>query len=782
MATVAQLRQQITANHYEIVRMVRQARARDCAIIVNSTMATILVADDNRANREALAALLEASGHNVARAVDGREGFERAREVRPDLVISDVLMPAMDGYELARRLKADPATADVAIIFYTAYFGGQDAKALAQAHGVSRVLLKPADNAEILRQVETVLASRAEQPAQIAGDLGEGHLRIVVDQLLEKTGALEAQQRRIERLNRTLEVLSAVNALIVRAGDRQALLDEACRIAVDKGGFRLAAIGLADPLTHVVRQVAAAGEGSAERDFARLRLGTRSVIWNDAQSGSFVALPLLSAGETTGILLLYARQRDFFDEEEMRLLHELAGDIAFALRHLSQKARMDYLAYHDSLTDLPNRSLFTDRMTQALNAARREKRFAAAIFVDVERFRMVNESFGRKSGDDLLREIGERLRKVAREQDTVARVGADHFAIAVAPFDRPGDTAYTFLERLDEALAEPIVIEGVELRVAVKAGIAVFPTDGESTEALCANAETALSKAKQTGSRYLFYAPEMNARVAESLAMENKLRRALEDGTLALHYQPKIDVVSGAVAGLEALIRWNDAELGSVPPSRFVSLLEETGMILAAGRWALGKAVEDIRRWQSLGLDVPRTSVNVSALQLRQKDFVDTVLDAISTLDGRGAPLLDLEITESVLVDDIDESTRKLQALRRAGVEVSVDDFGTGFCSLSYLARLPVDTLKIDRSFVVRMRDAGYPRNIVAMIVSLAHTLGLRVVAEGVEDDEQVRLLRELGCDQIQGFYVSRPVPPEDIDAMLAEGMGNSLTRKVTAA
>ena len=781
MRRVAQLRQHITANHYEIVRIGRQANARGCAIIVNSTMATILVADDNRANREALAALLESAGNNVVRAVDGREALARAQEARPELVISDVLMPAMDGYELARRLKADPATAGVAIIFYTAYFGGQDAQALAQAHGVSRVLLKPAENAEILRQVEAVLASRAEQPPQISGDLGEGHLRIVVDQLLEKTGALEAQQRRIERLNRTLEVLSAVNALIVRAGDRQALLDEACRIAVEKGGFRLAAVGLADSLTHIVRQIAAAGEGSAERDFARLRLGTRSLIWNDAQSGSFVALPLLSAGETTGVLLLYARQRDFFDEEEMRLLHELAGDIAFALRHLAQKARMDYLAYHDSLTDLPNRSLFTDRMTQALNAARREKRFAAAIFVDIERFRMVNESFGRKSGDDLLREIGNRLRQVAREQDTVARVGADHFAIAVAPFDRPGDTAYTFLERLDAALAEPIIIEGVELRVAVKAGIAVFPTDGESTEALCANAETALSKAKQTGSRYLFYAPEMNARVAESLAMESKLRRALEDGTLALHYQPKIDVVSGTVAGLEALIRWNDAELGSVPPSRFVSLLEETGMILAAGRWALGKAVEDIRRWQSLGLEVPRTSVNVSALQLRQKDFVDSVLDAISALGGR-APLLDVEITESVLVDDIDESTRKLQALRRAGVEVSVDDFGTGFCSLSYLARLPVDTLKIDRSFVVRMGDAGYPRNIVAMIVSLAHTLGLRVVAEGVEDDEQVRLLRELGCDQIQGFYVSRPVPPEDIDAMLVRGPGNALTRKLTAA
>src|SRR3954465_10892576 len=256
----------------------------------------------------------------------------------------------------------------------------------------------------------------------------------------------------------------------------------------------------------------------------------------------------------------------------------------------------------------------------------------------------------------------------------------------------------------------------------------------------------------------------MNASVAESLAMENRLRRALEEGRLALHYQPKIDVKSGTIAGLEALIRWTDPELGAVPPSKFVGLLEETGMILVAGRWAFRQAAKDIRHWQSLGIVVPRVAVNVSAIQLRQKDFVDSVLEAVA---GEGSQLIDLEITESVLVEDIEESTRKLQTLRRTGIEVSVDDFGTGYCSLSYLARLPVDTLKIDRSFVVRMREAGYPRNIVAMIVSLAHTLGLKVVAEGVEEDEQVRMLRDLGCDQIQGYLVSWPLPPAQIESLL---------------
>jgi len=391
----------------------------------------------------------------------------------------------------------------------------------------------------------------------------------------------------------------------------------------------------------------------------------------------------------------------------------------------------------------------------------------------------VNETFGRKAGDDLLRTIAARLRGAAREQDTVARIGADHFAIAAAPFERPGDTTHCMMERLDQEFAQAIQIDGVELRENLKAGIAVFPADGESTESLCGNAETALNKAKQANQRYLFYAPEMNARVAESLAMENRLRRALEEGRLALHYQPKIDVKSGAIAGLEALIRWTDPELGAVPPSKFVGLLEETGMILVAGRWAFRQAAKDIEHWRSLGVAVPRVAVNVSAIQLRQKDFVDSVLEAVA---ADGPQLIDLEITESVLVEDIEESTRKLQTLRRTGIEVSVDDFGTGYCSLSYLARLPVDTLKIDRSFVVRMREAGYPRNIVAMIVSLAHTLGLKVVAEGVEEDAQVRLLRELGCDQIQGFYVSAAVPAPQVAQLLRPEADANLRRRIAAA
>ncbi len=744
---------------------------------------TILVADDNRANREALAFLLETAGYEVLTAVDGRDALAQAKGRRPELIVSDVLMPKMDGYELARRLRADPETRGTGLVFYTAYFGQKDAKDLAQAHGVARVLEKPADNDLILQTVSEVLASRAAA-APGAGErdpqLDQNHLRVMVDQLLQKTGALEAQQRRVERLNRTLAMLSAVNALIVRAQGRPDLLQDACRIAVEVGGFGFAAVGLLDAGAAEVRVAACAGEGSADPAIAKFPVAPAFAVCNDVEASrdaagreaalrrglaSYTVLPLNEGGEAVGALLLYARQRNFFDEDEMRLLHELAGDVSFALRHLAQKARMDYLAYHDGLTGLPNRTLFADRLTQALQAARRDRRQAAVVFLDVQRFRLVNETLGRKAGDELLAKVGARLREAVREEDTVARVGGDHFAVALAGFEHLSE-ATRVIEALGAAFAQPLAVEGAELRVVLRGGVAVFPEDGDSAEALSANAETALNRAKETGERTLFYAPEMNAQVAESLAMENRLRLAIEGGRLSLHYQPKIDIRTSKMAGLEALIRWHDPELGSIPPSRFVGLMEETGMILAAGRWALRTAVQDIRRWQSLGLVVPRTAVNVSALQLKQSDFVDSVLEVISAF-GKDPSLLDLEITESVLVHDIDDSTKKLEILRRAGVEVSVDDFGTGYSSLNYLARLPVDTLKIDRSFVMRMREAGYPRNIVAMIVSLAHTLGLKVIAEGVEEDEQMRLLRELGCDQIQGYLVSRPLPADKIEPLL---------------
>jgi diguanylate cyclase (GGDEF)-like protein len=737
-------------------------------------MAKILVADDNAFNRMGLVSLLEQAGHDVIEACDGQEAFARARAESPDLLISDVLMPVVDGYQLARQLRADPLTAHMRLMFYTAYFGRKDAKDLAEAYGVRQVLIKPSEPDMILEAVTEALQAGPSPAPAPPRQLDREHLRLMVDQLLDKTAALEAQQRRIERLNRTLTTLSAVNALIVRAPERQHLFDEACRIAVEKGGFTCARIAVIERPSRTLRESACFGalDGAAdgdERSFDEVLRTRRPVIQKDRGQapGALVALPLLVKRHVFGVLALYADAKDAIDDDEMRLLTELAGDLSFALEHRAVQERADYLSLYDPLTGLPNWGLFIDRVSQALRAAAYQSQFAAVIFLDIERFRMVNDTLGRRAGDEFLRQIGRRLRSATREQDSVARISADHYAVALSGFDALEDTTHMLFDRMMEAFRRPVTIEGRELRVAVRAGIAVYPADGETAEALCANAESALKRAKETGERYLFYTPEMNARIAETLALENRLRHALDEDQFVLHYQPKVDIRTREVAGLEALLRWDDPEQGLILPGRFAPLMEETGIILPAGRWALGRAVADSRAWKARGLVVPRVAVNVSAIQLRQRDFVDSVLEALRGRGEDAPPLLDLEITESVLVEDIEESTRKLQALRRAGLRISVDDFGTGYSSLNYLARLPIDQLKIDRSFISAMRDSEYSRNIVRMIVSLAHMLRVSVIAEGVEDEAQVRLLRDLGCDQIQGFLVSRPVPADEVEALL---------------
>jgi diguanylate cyclase (GGDEF)-like protein/PAS domain S-box-containing protein len=607
----------------------------------------------------------------------------------------------------------------------------------------------------------------------------------------------KAAEERVRRLNRVYAMLSGINTLIVRARAREELFREACRIAVDAGQFRLAWIGVVDRDAGRVRPVAWSGgdeeyiqsmplelgdAGAEGRGLAGLVIGERrAIISSDmtqdprvllkqeaAARGfrSLAMLPLLISGEAAGVLALYAGEAGFFDDEEMKLLRELAGDIAFAIEHLDALGKVEYLAFHDPLTGLPNRTVLIDRLAQMLSAARRGNQLAGVMFFDVERFRLVNDTLGRSAGDEFLKEVAERFKAAIRAQDTVVRVGADVFAVAVSGITSVADAMHFFVDRLTRAFTPPIIVGGRELRAVLKAGIAMFPNDGDTAEILCRNAEAALKKAKEAGDRYVFYTPELNARVAEALALENRLRGALEAGQFVLHYQPKVDTKTRALVGLEALIRWNDPELGLVPPGKFIPLMEETGIILQAGRWALKRAVTDIQSWRAKGYAASRVAVNVSQVQLRQPDFVQSVLQALEGF-GDTEPLLDLEITESMVMQNLDATVQALQTLRGAGVETSLDDFGTGYSSLAYVSRLPVVALKIDRSFVVEMTFSHYARTIVQTVISLAHSLGLKVIAEGVDAEEQATLLATFGCDQMQGYLISRPVPPEQIEAML---------------
>ena len=611
----------------------------------------------------------------------------------------------------------------------------------------------------------------------------------------------KAAEARIARLNRIYSVLSGINTTIVRVRERQELFDEACRIAVEHGKFTFAWIGTLDADTQQVTPVARAGRDDGYLSRINLRatedapgncaLTARALtrrqpaICNDIatdqsmqalraealQRGyrSVAVFPLLLGDRAVGVFLLYAPEADVFDAEEMLLLVEMAGDISFALDHLEKEARLDYLAYYDAVTGLPNRTLFLDRVDQKIGVARRDSKVFSVIMIDLNRFSSINETLGRQAGDDLLHQVTQRLQGMLGETDILAHFSADYFGIATRCEDASVNIVHVLEQILSAIQDQPFLIGGQELRMSARAGVASYPADGRDIETLFHNAESALKNAKLSGDKYLFYTPAFNALVAEKLSLENKLRRALEQEQLVLHYQPKVDLDSGQISGLEALMRWDDPENGLVPPLKFIPLLEETGMILEAGLWALEKAVADSLGWQAKGLRSPRVAVNVSPIQLQQKDFVSMIARVVKG-DREVAGRLELEITESLIMQDIEANIEKLQAIREMGVEVAIDDFGTGYSSLSYLAKLPVNVLKIDRAFIINMASNADDLSIVSTIIALAHSLKMRVVAEGVETGEQARLLRQLKCDEIQGFLFSPGVPAEQIEHFLREG------------
>jgi diguanylate cyclase (GGDEF)-like protein/PAS domain S-box-containing protein len=617
-------------------------------------------------------------------------------------------------------------------------------------------------------------------------------------------------EKKISRLNRVYAVLSNINAALIRIKNKQELFDEACRIAVEHGQFGVVWVGVLEPVTQYVNLVAWAGndadelrefQSSARRDVLSTtgtlvpairekrpvfdndmastspKEGTRR--WRAVQMGyrSVIVLPLLVEGEVAGILAMLAKEANFFTDEEVKLLTELSGDVAFAMEVIEKEKQINYLAYYDPLTNLPNRSLLQERLEHQMHVASQNGTKLALLMADLRRFRFINQSLGRQAGDTVLRELSVRLKNAWSDPDSVGRVAGDRFAAVLAEVRSETELVHLVEKSIIDSLKSPFRVEGHELVISMTAGIAIYPDDGTNADMLIQNTEAALKQAKASGDRYLFYQPRMNARVAETLRLENKMRRALAKEEFVLHYQPKVELVHGRIIGFEALIRWNDPEVGMVPPGQFIPILEETGMILEAGRWAIRRVLRDYCAWDSSGLQPPRIAVNVSAIQLRSKDFVDMVRTVMNEFTP-GCHGLDLEITESLLMEDIEGSTEKLRLIRDMGINIAIDDFGTGYSSLAYLTKLPVNALKIDRSFIDDMMRNLDSMNIVSTIISLAHSLALKVIAEGVESEEQARALRSLNCDEIQGYLVSRPIPAEAVGELLRtrEGAAVNIT------
>jgi diguanylate cyclase (GGDEF)-like protein len=444
-------------------------------------------------------------------------------------------------------------------------------------------------------------------------------------------------------------------------------------------------------------------------------------------------------------------------------------------------AEVDRLAYYDTLTDLPNRTLFEDRLAQALAVGQRANQTLAILFVSLDQLKNVNDTLGHSLGDRLLKEVASRLKLCVTESDTVARFDGEAFAILLTTIRKTRD-ALEIIDAIREGLKPSFDLDGQEIFGTASMGVSFFPLDGEDSQSLLKNAGAALYRAKNAGGdNYQFYTADMNAIASKRLALETNLRQAIDNGELLLHYQPRVVLDSLQISGIEALVRWQHPLLGLVSPADFIPLAEETGLILPIGEWVLREACRQNKRWQEQRFAPMRVGVNISALQLQRQDLAGTVVQILE--ETQLAPeYLELELTESSIMTNAEAAIDVLTRLQTMGVMISIDDFGTGFSSLSYLKRLPIDTLKIDQSFVRDVCTDQDDAALVMAIITLAHNLRLRVVAEGVETEEQWRFLHLLRCDEIQGFVFSKPLPPDALEQFLGSRQRRHVAQETLVA
>ena len=484
---------------------------------------------------------------------------------------------------------------------------------------------------------------------------------------------------------------------------------------------------------------------------------------------SGIVAPLYGTTGTFGILSAHALQPRRFTEDEVNFLRNVAYIVAVAIERSKSEERLAYLAQFDSLTGLPNRHLFHDRLTQTMVQAKRSGRPMGMLFIDLDRFKLVNDTLGHGTGDRLLKEAATRLTQCVRSGDTVGRFGGDEFGAILADLGAVGDAGLV-AQKIIEALERPFSLEGSETYVTASIGITLFPDDGEDAGALIMNSDTAMYRAKEQGrNNYQYFTREMNERALARVQMEAALRRAIERREFRLHYQPKVDLRSGEICGAEALLRWQHPERGIITPEEFIPVLEETGLILPVGEWVMREACGQTMAWKRAGLATLPVAVNLSARQFQQKDLESAVRD-IFTETGVDPSLIDFELTESLLMKNPEAAARTLRGLKRAGVKISVDDFGTGYSSLAYLKRFPIDTLKIDRAFIRDVTTDPEDAAITLAIIGLAHGLKLKVVAECVETESQLNFLSTHACDEMQGYYFAEPAAAAEIEVMLREG------------
>ena len=608
-----------------------------------------------------------------------------------------------------------------------------------------------------------------------------------------------AQEVRIRRLNRALRFVSGTNSAVMRIRDRNQLLKEACRLAVRVGGYMSAMIYLLPSEDASSEPLACSYSGSQEDGakwtISRTMQGGRALVQDalasarpailhdltepsdlaarmhdreallEAGCRSCIAMPLIIEGTAIGVIELHASEAGVFGDAELELLKQVVASITFSLQYLDNKENAEYLEYFDPLTGLAQRGLYLQRLGAAIDAAANAQQRVALVVFDICELGTINDSLGHHAGDLVLQLVAERLKNVVRDTSSMCRLSGDRFA--VLSVDGSADAAMTLRERVAKSFDAPFTVQHQELRVSIRAGMAQCPDDAADADVLLQQADTALQHAKQAGQQFVRHRPDMSAQASQRLNLINELRRAVAERDFTLNYQPKVSLETGLTDGVEALLRWSDQRRDPVPPSVFVPILESLGLIDEIGTWVIVQAMAEAASWFAAADDGFRLAVNVSPVQLNREDFAERVLELLGE-GAQGTERLELEVTESTLLADPRRASASLARLRAAGVTIAIDDFGTGHSSLRMLAGLPIDVLKIDRSFVHDLATNRSHRLIVQTTISLAKSLGLKTVAEGVETPEQLELLRELGCGSIQGYLLGRPASARDISAWLA--------------
>ncbi|OLC53286.1 MAG: hypothetical protein AUH92_06260 [Acidobacteria bacterium 13_1_40CM_4_69_4] len=691
----------------------------------------ILVVDDDTSIRELVKEALERFQFAVMEARNGKDGVAAFAAYKPELVLMDVRMPEMDGFQATAALRRLPAGATTPILILT---GLDDTDSIRRAYeaGATDFASKPINLLVLGHRVRYMLRAKR-----------------TLDELRESKARL-ADAQRIARLGHWDRELKS---------GRMRWSEEMYRIfGVDARTFTPNLQAYLELLQPQDRELVARATGEAVRKEGPYSFDARIVMPDGGVRHVHEQAEIVCEDDGTPLRLSGTTQ----DITERKQIEE----------------QIRFLAYYDGLTRLPNRALFMERLGQALASAQRQSRTLAMLFLDLDRFKRINDTLGHTLGDRLLQAVSGRLKKCLRSTDTiargdplagtdsVARLGGDEFIVTITDIAR-GEDAAKIARRVLDSLNEPFKLEEHEVVVTGSIGISLFPHDGADVETLLKNADSAMYHAKDAGrGTYQFYSKSMNAAAFQRLALENSLRKALERGEFMLYFQPQVDVSSGTIFGAEALIRWRHPDLGMVSPADFIPLAEETGLILPMGEWVLHAAGAQGKAWQDAGFGPLIVAVNLSGRQFRQQQLVQTVEDALKAT-GLDPRCLELEITESILVQSVDDTLATLKRMRAMGLRVSLDDFGTGYSSLTYLKRFPIDTLKIDQSFTRDIATDAGDAAITAAIIAMSEGLKMAVIAEGVETEEQRDSLLQRGCRLMQGYLFGRPVPAEQFRLLL---------------